>query len=599
MNETGRGISRLARLWERTPRWTRLVIATVALVVGIAVLLRPTASLGLLALLIGAGLVVQGVVELADSAGRHAGESRFALLTTAVSALWVAAGVFVLVFPGLTVGLIAVIVGVGLVVSGVLSAARVFRRRRTVDARIADGAFGVASVVFGVLALAWPDVTLLVVSVVFGARLIIGALSVAWRTLRPRPTTNATQPGPFRRWARTGVAILTVAASVALGLASGALHGGTVPVDDFYASPRTVPDGPGHLIRSEPFTRGVPADARAWRILYTTTRGDGSPATASGLVVVPRSGSGSWPLIAWDHGTTGYARTCAPSLLDQPFESGALFVLPDVIEQGWALVATDYIGLGTPGPHPYLIGKDSAYASLDAVRASRELRQADVGTKTVAWGHSQGGGAALWTGAVAERYAPDVSLSGVAALAPAANLPSLVEHLPDVTGGSIFASFAVAAYTADYPDVTYRRYVHPGAEPIVRAMAGRCLSNTDALVSVLDAVGLGADPRIFAQDPTTGPFGARLEENVPPATVTVPTLVAQGAADTLVVPSAQAAYVRQACAAGESIDYRTFEGLDHVPLVEADSPLVPQLVRWTTDRFDAKPAAPGCTTRTF
>ena len=565
-------------------------------VVGVVIVFRPTASLGLLALLIGTGLILQGGLELGDSAGRYAGESRFALLAYVVSALWLAAGAFVLVFPGLTVGLVAVIVGVGLIVSGLLSVMRVVRHHRTVDARIADGAFGLAGIVFGVLALAWPDITLLVVSIVFGAHLILGATSVARRTVRPRPAA-APRPGSIRRWARTALAIVTVVASVALGLVSGALHDGTVPVDDFYAAPRDVPATPGQLIRAESFTRGVPLDARAWRILYTTTRGDGSPATASGIVVVPKTGSGSWPVVDWNHGTTGFAQTCAPSLLRQPFESGALFVLPRVIKQGWSLVATDYIGLGTPGPHPYLIGKDSAHASLDAVRAARELQHADMGDQTVVWGHSQGGGTALWTGAIAEQYAPDVKLSGVAALAPAANLPALVDHLTDVTGGSIFASFAVAAYAADYPDVTYREYIRPGAEPIVRAMAGRCLSNPDALVSVLAALGLGADPRIFAKDPTTGALGRQLEENVPPATVTAPLLVAQGAADTLVVPSAQDAYVRQACAAGEVVDYRTYAGLDHIPLVAADSPLIPQLIAWTTDRFEGDQSASACTTR--
>lgn len=568
-----------------------------AFVVGIAVIFRPTTSLGLLALLIGAGLILQGGLEFADSAGRHAGEARFAWLPYLLSVLWVAAGAFVLIFPGLTVGLLATIVGIGLIVSGLVSVMRVFRPARTADARISDGSFGLASIIFGVLALTWPDITLLVVSIVFGARLVLGAVSVIRRAIRPASSTTG-QPGKFRRWGRATLAIVTVVASVALGLVSGALHGGTVPVDDFYAAPRDVPAAPGQLLRAEAFTRDVPANAQAWRILYTTTRGDGTPATASGIVVVPRTGQGDWPVIDWDHGTTGFARTCAPSLLPEPFTAGALFVLPQVIEKGWALVATDYIGLGTPGPHPYLIGEDSARASLDAVRAARELRQADIGDKAVAWGHSQGGGAALWTGAIAASYAPDIKLSGVAALAPAANLPALVEHLPQVAGGSIFASFAFAAYSAVYPDVTYREYIRPGADPIVKSIAGRCLSNPDALVSVLSVLGLSGDPEILAKNPDTGTFGRRLDENVPPATTTVPLLIAQGAADSLVVPAAQDAYVKQACSAGEVIDYRIYQGLDHVPLVQAASPLIPQLFSWTSDRLAGEQSSPVCTTRT-
>ncbi len=58
------------------------------------------------------------------------------------------------------------------------------------------------------------------------------------------------------------------------------------------------------------------------------------------------------PVIAWAHGTTGIARDCAPSVFPNPFEAGSFYALDDVIANGWVLVATDYVGLGTPGPHP-------------------------------------------------------------------------------------------------------------------------------------------------------------------------------------------------------------------------------------------------------
>src|SRR5687768_15603138 len=54
----------------------------------------------------------------------------------------------------------------------------------------------------------------------------------------------------------------------------------------FYATPAKVPARPGSLMRSEPYLEGVPDGVRAWRILYTTTRADGSPATASAVVAV-------------------------------------------------------------------------------------------------------------------------------------------------------------------------------------------------------------------------------------------------------------------------------------------------------------------------
>lgn len=581
----------------RWPRWARVTAGAAMAALGVAVVSRPTTSLDLLALLIGVGLVLSGVIELLD---RDDAAELGAPWRAVRAALWLVAGLVVLLWPGLTVRLVALVVGVGLVVGGVLAAAPGVRRRTSADARVAALALGAAQVVFGVLALAWPDITLLVVAVVFGARLIVAGLLAVWqattRAVRRAETAPAARRSAVRRWTRTTAALAALVLALGAAIVSARLHDGSPVVDAFYAPPRGVPDEPGRLIRSERFTRDVPDDAVGWRILYTTTRGDGTAAVASALVVVPRGGDGPWPVVDWVHGTTGYAETCAPSLAVRPFESGAFFLLDEVIGHGWAVVATDYVGLGTRGPHPYLVGPDTAHAVLDAARAARELADARLGADDVVWGHSQGGGGALWTGALAADYAPDRRLDGVAALAPASDLPGLVANLPNVTGGSVFASFVAAAYTATYPDVTTRDYVRPGAEVTLRQMATRCLAEPGVLVSVLGALALSRDPDLFSREPTTGAFGRRLAENVPPAAGSAPLLLAQGGADGLVLRSVQDGYVDGLCAAGRQVDYRVYDGRDHVPLVEPDSPLVPDLLAWTRDRFAHRPAPAGCGT---
>jgi len=375
-------------------------------------------------------------------------------------------------------------------------------------------------------------------------------------------------------------------------VASVVVQRGIPRPDAFYDPPDDVPSAPGQLLRSEPFTSAeIPSGAGAWRILYTTTRDEGRPAVASALVVAPVSSTPS-PVVAWAHGTTGAASGCAPSVLTDGLGAGAMFVQDDVLAQGWAMVAPDYTGLGTAGPHPYLIGQGEGRSVLDAVRAAHQLTAAELADETVVWGHSQGGHAALWTGMLAPTYAPELQIDGVAALAPASNLPALVDVVESVTGGALFASYVVEGYTAEYPDVSFDALVRPGARILTREMAQRCLAEPGVLVSALTSVAL--DKPIWSGDPSSGVFLDRLVENVPSGRIAAPLLLAQGADDALVTPAAQGAYVDDRCAAGYPVDYRTYAGRGHVPLVEADSPLIPELVAWTADRFADEPATDTC-----
>jgi pimeloyl-ACP methyl ester carboxylesterase len=229
------------------------------------------------------------------------------------------------------------------------------------------------------------------------------------------------------------------------------------------------------------------------------------------------------------------------------------------------------------------------------VLAARQLDDVELADETVVWGHSQGGGAALWTGGLATDYAPDVGVIGVAALAPASDLVGLMDNLPNVTGGSIFATYALDAYASVYDDVDLDSYVRPAARPAFDAAADRCLAEPAALLSVAGSLAFGTSG--FRGDLTEGPLRARLEQNIPVAPIDAPLLIAQGEADSLVLPSVQDQYVADRCAAGQPIDYRTYPGRDHVPLVEPDSPLLPELFAWTEARLDGASPTPNCPER--
>ncbi|MGW0051445.1 lipase family protein [Nocardia nova] len=570
-------------------RWLRLVAGVLLVLLGAFLTVAPFSSLAVLWCVAIAGLVGSAVSGLLR-ARRWRDVRRWV-----ESSVYLAAALLALWWPGITTEVLAVVVGVALIVAGLTGLPLVWRER---GATRFDGIVGGAtSVVFGMLALAWPDVTVLVVAVLFGAALmVIGVRQVIAAIGGDHRPLGATAPQRTPRGGRWRVAGTVMGATVALVLAlvSVALHRDSPAPDEFYTPQASVPDRAGQLLRTERYDNPeVPTGALAWRILYTTTRDHGQPAVASGLVIAPGSATTTpSPVIAWAHGTTGVAVGCAPSILPNGLSAGAMMVQDKVIHQGWTIVATDYIGLGTAGTHPYLIGEGEARSVLDAVRAALQLPDIRLTDHAVVWGHSQGGHAALWTGIRAPRYAPELVIDGVAALAPASNLPALVDSLGSVTAGEVFASYVITAYAGTYPDTRFDDYVRPGARIITREMAQRCLAEKSVLVSVLTSLFL--DKPIWRGDPDRGPLLDNLRRNVPSAVIPAPVFIGQGTADTLVVPSAQDGYVAQRCRAGYAVDYRTYPNLGHLQVVEPESPAIADLIAWTADRFARRPAANTC-----
>jgi acetyl esterase/lipase len=371
--------------------------------------------------------------------------------------------------------------------------------------------------------------------------------------------------------------------------ASSWLSEGAPVVDAFYDPPAVVPYEHGRLIRVGEFAGQEPVGAHVHRILYTTRDAVGQPAVASALVIVPdERPPGARPVIAWNHGTTGVARGCAPSLRDASATKWAIPALDDVIRRGWIVVASDYSGQGAPGVFPYLIGRGEARSSLDAVLAARELDDVTLSTRTVAWGHSQGGHAALWMSQIVEDYSPELDMLGTAVLAPAADPLALADELTEGDAGvllSILISWVLVPYADTYGDVDLSRYIAPGAEAIVREMTQRCPSEPGVMVSVAAALGVAEDRPLYVGDLTAGPLGRRLADNVPAGPWGHPLLVAWGTEDEVIPPRLQQEFVDRLCAEGEQVRRLAYRGYDHLGTLLPGSSFLPVLVDWTEARF--------------
>ncbi len=366
--------------------------------------------------------------------------------------------------------------------------------------------------------------------------------------------------------------------------------------DAFYDPPSDLRQNSGMLLRSEPLKDvALPAGVQGWRIFYATTVNDSTPATAVAIVFAPTNPpAGPRPVIAWEHATTGLLQKCMPSLLSASTKGVA--ERDRIVMAGWVVVATDYSFAEKDGPHPYLIGEGEARAALDSVRAARQISGLTLDKRIVVWGYSQGGHAALWTGIIGPRYASDLEILGVAAIAPPANIKNALAM--NLEADKRFGPYIAASYSRFYPDIVFDHAVRPEALDAARQIVNLCSflppedpERIGTLAATFEGPALASSSNKALQ--------ARLEQNSADGPIQAPLVIAQGLSDNVVPPAATDGYVEQRCAAGQRLEYWTFAGRDHLSIIQPGTPLEEPLIKWTTARFANEPQAPGCVRKSF
>ncbi|HEY3202157.1 MAG TPA: alpha/beta fold hydrolase, partial [Thermoanaerobaculia bacterium] len=350
--------------------------------------------------------------------------------------------------------------------------------------------------------------------------------------------------------------------ALAVGWAGGCGSMPPAPGSFYSASARSIAGSPGHLIRSEPLS-GAPSGAAAWKVLYVSTGLDGRPTAVSGVVIAPTlpAPSAGRPIVAWAHPTTGVADNCAPSIREGFFDT--IPHLPALIALDYVVAATDYEGLGTPGVHPYLVGVSEGRSVLDSVRAARQIEKTGAGTRFAVWGHSQGGHAALFTGQLVKSYAPDLSLVGVAAIAPATELAELLRDDVEERVGRILGAFCLWSWSRIY-DTPLTPIVKASAVSAVDRVARDCIeSEGEGYRAAFDSLPLPSS-FLSADAYTVEPWKHLLAENRPGQTpVGAPIYVAQGTEDSIVRPSVTSDFVEGLCRGGEIVRMERFSGVNH------------------------------------
>lgn len=357
------------------------------------------------------------------------------------------------------------------------------------------------------------------------------------------------------------------------------------------------PDKPGTLLQSEPLppTLSLPDAARSLRLTYLSTNGligkGLVPVTEEVILPAGKPPAGGWPIVAWAHGTVGVADRCSPS--SNPWSERNRQYLSAWMKRGFAVVGTDYQGLGTPGTHAYLDTRVEAYSVLDGVRAAL-ASVPGLQNKIMIVGQSQGGGAAFASAAFAPDYAPDLNIRGTVATGIPYITPELFQTL----------SSAGAKETGFNPLVVYTLYLAQGlsghdphfkpdtvftdkAMPTYRAAAELCVY---PLTDKARAEGLTMSNALkpgFGQ--ALAPALAAMQ--YPTLKLAQPLFVGTGEADQDVPPALQLGLVKAACAAGTVVQAHLYKGLDHSQTVNAS---LPDSDAFTQAVMADQPVTPQC-----
>jgi acetyl esterase/lipase len=360
----------------------------------------------------------------------------------------------------------------------------------------------------------------------------------------------------------------------------------------FYRALGSKIDGPaGSLVRQE-LIDGAPLGATAYRVLYRSTGLDDKPILVSGVVIVPQGdpSPGGRPIVAWAHPTSGIVPRCAPSLAIFLFQQ--IQGLRSFVRAGYVVAATDYPGLGTAGPHPYLVGISEARAVIDSVRVAGQMPGAGGGKKFVVWGHSQGGHAALFTGLIAKIYSPELELLGVAAAAPATDLVTLMNDDIDSVGGKNITAMTLWSWQRVF-DANMDKIVDRKAIPAIDRLAKECIEGPfDILIRQRTEEPLQKYFLTTKHPSDVEPWHSLLEKNSPgPLPPELPVFLAQGTDDVIIRPKVTQAYAAALCAAGSKVRTLLMPYIGHGRAAQASTL---DVVEWASGRFAGKGAPNDC-----
>jgi hypothetical protein len=389
--------------------------------------------------------------------------------------------------------------------------------------------------------------------------------------------------------------------------------GASKPAEDEQTGPPRGPSlaadfsgsGPGTLVSAEGLVNLAPqlraATSVAARIVYVSTSGiNDSHTLVTATVFVPKSPppQDGWKFVALAHPATGIESECAPSV--SPTLLGLAAQVSALIEAGYAVVATDYQGLGlrdsdhanareTIGPyngyHPFLDSTTEGYNVIDSVRAARKLVPGSS-QNFIAWGTGQGGQAVWAANELASDYRGDLTPVGVVTEAPTAALNWLADAAEQGTltkDQALLLQQYLAALGNEYYDFDLDAYRHGVVRDhwdTLSACWGPLTRDRDQIAAQIGPDDLRPD----SPEATQGLLAYLQKTSLPLARAMAPMLVIPEGQDGLIPKPQTDAAIAQACALGDVIVF----GVPHDPDDTTEA------IGWIADQFNGVPPHDDC-----
>lgn len=389
------------------------------------------------------------------------------------------------------------------------------------------------------------------------------------------------------RFLRLIVAAATMAAlALPAGAgAQGAIQGKKGPGGNafYYPSAKLIKGEPGTVIwqreiKYTPNGRVALKEAsKTLLVLYRSRDPKGRPVAVSGTVDLPKTPApqGGWKMVSWGHGTTGVADKCAPSRTKAGGPADGYIQYASATADGWlkegyAVLRTDYEGLGTDGGHRYLIGRSEGRSIVDMALAARNLTTpGTLSDQYVIGGHSQGGQSALFAAAEAAKDAPGLDLRGIFAYAPASHIYEqrvAIDSLGPDFGGLTGLAVMILDSAAREAGIKTRTLVNPKVAKLLPVLEKGCSPEIGKAYSKI------APKDILKKGVKSDKIDAILKAMNPDVSIPVPVLVLQGSKDTTVFPDFTKALKGELEAKGNNLTFREFDGLTHSTIVTDQAP---------------------------